>query len=168
SEESPNFKANPSSMCKDSSSQAPQNDKEKRNAGVSHPNSRLFPVKHHSDRPHAVPFQCATESPPQGRRIYPAHVSAARPKTARGKRHVPLAMSESAEPREDHPILRLHDRASPESQRSVPIQKNENPAHPSPRCGQKTSPCITSSLLTISRKNKIFIKELCHENSQAP
>ena len=30
SEESPNFKANPSSTCGDSSSQAPQNDKEKR------------------------------------------------------------------------------------------------------------------------------------------
>ncbi len=37
SEESPNFKANPSSTCGDSSSQAPQNDNEKRNAGVSRP-----------------------------------------------------------------------------------------------------------------------------------
>ena len=37
SEESPNYKANPSSTCGDSSSQAPQNDKEKRNAGVSCP-----------------------------------------------------------------------------------------------------------------------------------
>ncbi|MBQ3859627.1 MAG: hypothetical protein II779_03795, partial [Clostridia bacterium] len=35
SEESPNFKANPFSKCGDSSSQAPQNDKERRNDGVS-------------------------------------------------------------------------------------------------------------------------------------
>ncbi len=56
SKESPNFEANPSSTCGDSSSQAPQNDKEKRNAGVSHPKSRLFHVKHHSDPPYMVPF----------------------------------------------------------------------------------------------------------------
>ena len=56
SEESPNFKANPISTCGDSSSQAPQNDNEKWNAGVSRPKSRLFHVKHHSDPLHIVPF----------------------------------------------------------------------------------------------------------------
>ena len=45
SEESPNFKANPSFMCGDSSSQAPQNDKEKRNEGGRRPKARLFHVK---------------------------------------------------------------------------------------------------------------------------
>ncbi len=41
---------------KDSSSQAPQNDKEKRNDGVSRPKLRLFPMKHHSDPLYIVPF----------------------------------------------------------------------------------------------------------------
>ena len=45
---------------------------------------RLFHVKHTSESPDIVPFICATESPPQGRRIYPAHVSAVRTQTARG------------------------------------------------------------------------------------
>ena len=42
---------------KDSSSQAPQNDKEKQNdGGGSCPKSRLFHVKHHPDRLHFVPL----------------------------------------------------------------------------------------------------------------
>ena len=41
SEESPNFKANPSSTCGDSSSQAPQNDKEKRNDGSLPPETTI-------------------------------------------------------------------------------------------------------------------------------
>ncbi len=50
----------------------------------------------------AGPFsKCAPESPPQGRRIYPAHGFNCTSETARGKRHVSPVMSESAEARED-------------------------------------------------------------------
>ena len=55
------------------------------------------------------------------RQTLSAHVSAARAETARGWRHVPLVMSESAEARGDRPIYRLNDRASLPSQRSAPI-----------------------------------------------
>ena len=71
--------------------------------------------------------ECATESPPQGRRIYPAHVSAARTETARGCLHVSLVMSESAEARGDRPVFQLQVRASPKFQRSAPTQ---NPKFP--------------------------------------
>ena len=47
----------------------------------------------YSRKPAHCPLYCATESPPQGRRIYPAHVSAARPKTARGWLHVQLVQA---------------------------------------------------------------------------
>ena len=86
SEESPNFKANPSSTCGDSSSQAPQNDNEKRNdegqpsetAIVSRetkprkPLSFLIRARMNKQIPpheHASNAECAPESPPQGRRL---------------------------------------------------------------------------------------------------
>ena len=62
---------------------------------------RMFHVKHTSESLDIVPFICATESPPQGHGTCPVHVSASRPKTARGWLHVPLVMSESAKPREE-------------------------------------------------------------------
>jgi len=61
---------------------------------------------------------CATEFLPQGRRIYPAHVSAARAETARGWLHVSLVMSESVGTRGNRSLFQLQNRASPESLRS--------------------------------------------------
>ena len=56
SEESPNVKANPSSTCGDSSSQAPQNDKEKRNDG-GHPSEITIVSRETlSGKPHSVPY----------------------------------------------------------------------------------------------------------------
>ena len=74
SEESPSFKANPTSTCGDSSSQAPQNDKEKRRRTGFDLNEESFQRKQNEitivsretscHPPHIVPFPCATELPP--------------------------------------------------------------------------------------------------------
>ena len=53
SEESPNFEANPSSTCGDSSSQAPQNDNEKRNDG-GQPSEITIVSRETSSRPTAL------------------------------------------------------------------------------------------------------------------
>ena len=78
---------------------------------------------------------CATESPAKPADLS-AHVSAARTQTARGKRHVPPVMSESATAREDRPIHRLQARAS---QRRLLFPKIQ------PKIPHRTSPDADNS-----------------------
>ena len=73
---------------------------------------------------------CATESPPQGHGTCPVHVSTARTETARGKRHVPPVMSESATAREDRPIHRLQARAPIADSFSPKYNPKSRTAHP--------------------------------------
>ena len=67
-----------------------------------------------------------------------AHVSAIRTQIARGKRHVPLVMSESAEVREDAEPVFVSSPRVPSIPAKRSHSKNENPAMHAPRCGQLT------------------------------
>ena len=63
----------------------------------------LFHVKHRVFFRTLSPFQCAPESPPQGRRIYPAHVSTALRRSSRVGSMSRLVRLESDPTREDRP-----------------------------------------------------------------
>ena len=95
-------------------------------------NEEMFHVKHRVFLRTLSLFQCATESPAEPAelvlRMFQLHDH--RPREVVSPHR--LVRLEFEEAREDRLIPRLNDRASPESQRSAPIQKNKNSAPHAP------------------------------------
>ena len=114
---------------KDSSPQAPQNNKEKRNGGGQPSETAIVSRETSFRSPVHCPFSNARlnhRRKAAGFILRMFQLPEHRPREV--VTPLRLIQPESEQAREDRPIPRLNDRASPESQRSAPIQKNKNPA----------------------------------------
>ena len=117
---------------KDSSSQAPQNDNEKRNDGGLPSEITIVSRETSSDRPHIVPFICAPESPPEAAgfilRMFQLHPRRSSPVASMFR----FVISESVQARGDVQDFRLHLRASLPSSEALHFQNLHPPAKQNP------------------------------------